>query len=112
MKHCSSKNEPKSAAAAPLSRMLDASLKPAADFKSSERLLWAIAEGTATATGEEFFRLLARYAAQSIGARYAFVAQTLNENESQSLAYWEGSDRKSTRLNSSHLKLSRMPSSA
>ena len=28
-------------------------------------------------------------------------------------AYWEnGQDRKSTRLNSSHLKLSRMPSSA
>src|ERR1043165_7396376 len=27
-----------------------------------------------------------------IGARYAFVAQTLNENESQSLAYWGGAD--------------------
>ena len=63
----------------------------ASGLKSSEHLLWAIAEGTAAATGDEFFRLLARYAAQSIGARYAFVAQTLNENESQSLAYWEGS---------------------
>ncbi len=62
------------------------------DWKRSERVLWAIAEGTAAATGDEFFRLLARYAAQSIGARYAFVAETLNENESQSLAYWEGSD--------------------
>lgn len=62
------------------------------DWKRSERVLWAIAEGTAAATGEEFFRLLARYAAQSIGARYAFVAETLNENESQSLAYWEGAD--------------------
>jgi len=62
------------------------------ELKPSERLLWAIAEGTAAATGDEFFRLLARYAAQSIGACYAFVAQTLNENESQSLAYWEGSD--------------------
>ena len=61
-------------------------------MKPSERLLWAIAEGTAAATGDEFFRLLARYAAQAIGARYAFVAQTLNENESQSLAYWEGAD--------------------
>jgi formate hydrogenlyase transcriptional activator len=72
-------------------------LKPAdpgldPDWKRSERVLWAIAEGTAAATGDEFFRLLARYAAQSIGARYAFVAQTLNENESQSLAYWEGAD--------------------
>jgi formate hydrogenlyase transcriptional activator len=71
--------------------------KPAApesppDWKRSERVLWAIAEGTAAATGEEFFRLLTRYAAQSIGARYAFVAETLNENESQSLAYWEGAD--------------------
>jgi formate hydrogenlyase transcriptional activator len=71
--------------------------KPAAlectpDWKRSERVLWAIAEGTATATGEEFFRLLARYAAQAIGARYAFVAETLNPNESQSLAYWEGAD--------------------
>lgn len=62
------------------------------DWKHSERVLWAIAEGTATATGEEFFRLLARLAAQSLGARYAFVAETLNENESQSLAYWEGAD--------------------
>src|SRR3982751_6395201 len=72
-------------------------LKPAdpgldPDWKRSERVLWAIAEGTAAATGDEFFRLLARYAAQSIGARYAFVAQTLNENESQSLAYWGGAD--------------------
>src|SRR5437588_4925707 len=62
------------------------------DWKRSERVLWAIAEGTAAASGDEFFRLLARYAAQSIGARYAFVAETLNENESQSLAYWEGAD--------------------
>jgi formate hydrogenlyase transcriptional activator len=62
------------------------------DWKRSERVLWAIAEGTAAATGEEFFRLLARYAAQSLGARYAFVAETLNPNESQSLAYWEGAD--------------------
>ncbi len=62
------------------------------DLKRSERLLWAIAEGTATATGDEFFRLLARYAAQALGARYAFIAETLNENESQSLAYWEGAD--------------------
>jgi PAS domain S-box-containing protein len=62
------------------------------ELKPSEHLLWAIAEGTAAATGDEFFRLLARCSAQSLGARYAFVAQTLNPDESQSLAYWEGSD--------------------
>jgi formate hydrogenlyase transcriptional activator len=92
MKSTPSKKALKPPTAAPLGAILDASIKPATDLKSSERLLWAIAEGTAAATGDEFFRLLARYAAQSIGARYAFVAQTLNENESQSLAYWEGSD--------------------
>jgi formate hydrogenlyase transcriptional activator len=87
-----SKKEAKPAATTPGGGILDAAPRLATDLKSSERLLWAIAEGTAAATGDEFFRLLARYAAQSIGARYAFVAQTLNENESQSLAYWEGSD--------------------
>ena len=65
---------------------------PAPDWRRSERVLWAISEGTAAATGDDFFRLLARNAAQAIGAKYAFVAETLNENESKSLAYWEGAD--------------------
>jgi len=51
-----------------------------------------IAEGTAAATGDEFFRSLARCAAQALGARYAFVAETLSEMESRSLAFWDGSD--------------------
>jgi formate hydrogenlyase transcriptional activator len=63
-----------------------------ADIKRPDRLLWAISEGTAAATGGEFFTRLARCAAQALGARYAFVAETLNENESHSLAYWEGTD--------------------
>jgi len=50
-----------------------------------------IAEGTA-APGDEFFRSLARCAAQALGARYAFVAETLSEMESRSLAFWDGSD--------------------
>jgi formate hydrogenlyase transcriptional activator len=49
-----------------------------------------LAEGTAAATGEAFFRVLAQCAAQALGARYAFAAETLNELESRSLAYWEG----------------------
>src|ERR1044072_6235566 len=92
MKSTPSKKALKPPTAAPSGAIPDSSFKPPTDLKTSERLLWAIAEGTATATGDEFFRLLARYAAQSIGARYAFVAQTLNADESQSLAYWEGSD--------------------
>jgi len=54
--------------------------------------LHIIAEGTAAATGDEFFRSLARCAAQALGARYAFVAETLTEMESRSLAFWDGSD--------------------
>jgi hypothetical protein len=34
--------------------------------------------------------VLAQCAAQALGARYAFAAETLNELESRSLAYWEG----------------------
>ena len=53
-------------------------------------ILRMLAEGTAAATGDEFFRSLAKYAAQALGARYAFASETLNEHESRSLAYWEG----------------------
>jgi len=62
------------------------------DYKRADRSLRAIAEGTAEATGDEFFRSLARCAAQALGAQYAFVAETLSEMESRSLAFWEGTD--------------------
>jgi formate hydrogenlyase transcriptional activator len=58
----------------------------------SSGVLRILVEGTAAATGEEFFRSLARHAAQALHARYAFVAETLSPLESRSLAYWEGSD--------------------
>jgi formate hydrogenlyase transcriptional activator len=61
-------------------------------FKRADLSLRAISEGTAAATGDEFFRSLARCSAQALGARYAFVAETLSELESRSLAFWEGSD--------------------
>jgi GAF domain-containing protein len=60
--------------------------------KLADRTLRIIAEGTAAATGDEFFRSLVRCAAQALGARYAFVAETLSEMESRSLAFWDGSD--------------------
>lgn len=62
------------------------------EFKRADRSLRAISEGTAAAIGDEFFRSLARSAAQALGARYAFVAETLSELESRSLAFWEGAD--------------------
>src|SRR5882757_675674 len=56
----------------------------------THRILDVLAEGTAAAIGDEFFRSLARHAALALGARYAFVAESLSEMESRSLAYWEG----------------------
>ena len=56
------------------------------EYTRANRSLRIIAEGTAAATGDEFFRSLARCAAQALGARYAFVAETLSEMES--LAFW------------------------
>ncbi len=64
---------------------------PSAPTATSD-ILRAIAEGTSAATGDEFFRSLAKHAALALGARYAFAAETLSEQESRSLAYWEGSD--------------------
>lgn len=55
-------------------------------------LLWLLAEGTAAATGDEFFRSLARHAAEAMHAKYAFVAELLNERESRTLVFWEGGD--------------------
>ncbi|HEU4576744.1 MAG TPA: sigma 54-interacting transcriptional regulator [Polyangiaceae bacterium] len=59
---------------------------------SASDILRLLAEGTAAALGDEFFRSLAKYSARALGARYAFAAETLNPQESRSLAYWEGSD--------------------
>jgi PAS domain S-box-containing protein len=72
--------------------MLVASSRDVTAYKRAERALRTLAAGTAAATGDEFFRSLARHAAQALGARYAFVAETLNEMESRSLAFWEGAD--------------------
>jgi transcriptional regulator with GAF, ATPase, and Fis domain len=58
---------------------------------ASSGIVQLLAEGTAAATGDEFFRSLAKHAALALGARYAFVAESLSPLESRSLAYWEGS---------------------
>jgi len=59
-------------------------------LERADRALRALAEGTASATGDEFFRSLARGAAQALRARYAFVAETLSDTDTRSLAFWEG----------------------
>lgn len=67
-----------------------ASSRDVTQFMRAERSLRAMVEGTAAATGDEFFRSLSRTAAQAMGARYAFCCETLSELESRSLAFWEG----------------------
>jgi formate hydrogenlyase transcriptional activator len=61
-----------------------------ASLSASSHVLRVLAEGTAATTGDDFFRSLARHAATALGARYAFVAETVSPLESRSLAYWEG----------------------
>jgi hypothetical protein len=72
-------------------------MQQAVAASSSSEILRVLVEGTGAATGEEFFRSLARHAAQALHAKYAFVAESLvaekpSDMESRSLAYWEGSD--------------------
>src|SRR5215471_6991090 len=53
----------------------------------AEQALRILTEETAATTGSEFFHSLARAAAQALGARFAFVSETLSEMESRSLAF-------------------------
>jgi hypothetical protein len=52
--------------------------QPSASLSASSEVLRLLAEGTSAATGDDFFRSLARHVATALGARYAFVAETLS----------------------------------
>ncbi len=53
--------------------------------------LRSIVEGTATATGTEFFFVLVRELAQALGVRHAFVSELLeNRARVRTLAFWFG----------------------
>lgn len=67
-------------------------MPPTPERRRAQDILRILAEGTAAQTGESFFRSLAKHAARALGARFAFVAESLSEMESRSLAYWEGAD--------------------
>jgi PAS domain S-box-containing protein len=64
------------------------------DRKRSEEALRAIAEGTATQFGSEFFRSLVRHLAEVLQVRYAFVTQCLDPEKTRvrTLAFWQGQD--------------------
>jgi PAS domain S-box-containing protein len=86
MKHGSSKNEPKSAAAAPLSEVSTGAPGRA------EELLRAIIQGTAATTGTQFFRSLVKHLAEGFHVRFAFVAECLPNLRARSLAFFQNND--------------------
>ncbi|MBD1937507.1 MHYT domain-containing protein [Microcoleus sp. FACHB-68] len=62
--------------------------------KQREAALQLIAEGTASATGHEFFRACVHYLAQVLEVRYALVTQVANDSKTKvrTLAFWKGED--------------------
>ena len=84
-----------------VSRVLDsggelylAMLEDVTKRKRTEEALRAVVEGTAGASGEEFFRVLVRNLAVALGVRYAFVGKLLEgpHEAIRTLALWTGSD--------------------
>lgn len=60
--------------------------------KRREEALQLIVQGTASQTGNEFFRTCARYLAQVLQVRYALVAQRIDDSRVRSLAFWQDRD--------------------
>jgi hypothetical protein len=60
---------------------------------ATEKILQLIYQGTATATGEDFFRALVRATATAMQVYICFVAEFAGCRERvRTLAYWRGSD--------------------
>jgi PAS domain S-box-containing protein len=55
-----------------------------------ENALRAIVEGTASATGDDFFRALVQHLATGLGVRHAFIAETIGDpaGRVRTLAFW------------------------
>ncbi len=62
-----------------------------ADRTRMEQALRTISEGTAVLTGLDFFRTVARLAAEVLGTRYALVAEVVGERRDRvaTLAFWQ-----------------------
>jgi PAS domain S-box-containing protein len=62
-----------------------------ADRARMEGALRTISEGTAALTGVEFFRTVARLAAETLGTRYALVTEVLGPGKAEvrTLAFWQ-----------------------
>ncbi|MTJ07315.1 response regulator [Anabaena sp. UHCC 0204] len=64
------------------------------DRKRQQTALQLIVEGTASKTGNEFFRSLVRYLAEVLEVRYAFVTRFVEPTNTKvrTLAFWRGED--------------------
>jgi transcriptional regulator with GAF, ATPase, and Fis domain len=65
-----------------------------AEALRQSELLRHLAEGTASATGADFFRSLVRHLASALGVRYAFATQCTDVTLTRvrTLAFWSGDD--------------------
>lgn len=63
------------------------------DRKWAEEMLRYLTEGTASVTGDEFFRSLVRRLSSALGTRFAFVTRLLDGSpvRMRTLAFWTGS---------------------
>jgi GAF domain-containing protein len=61
----------------------------AAQRGRAEEMLRSVAEGTAAATGADFFRSLVRHLARALDVRYAFVSECRDQDRVRTLAFWK-----------------------
>ncbi len=66
----------------------------ATERRRAEEMLREVTEGTASATGAQFFRSLVRHLASALQVRYAFVTECRDRTKARvrSLAFWKGDE--------------------
>src|SRR5438132_6545285 len=69
-------------------------IREGTDRKLVEETLRHITEGTASSTGDEFFRSLVKHLAHALQVRYSFVAECTDQTKKKvrMLAFWQGED--------------------
>ena len=76
----------------PFLQQLENVSEAVAEHWRSEEILGHITEGIAGATGEEFFRSLAKHLASALGVRYAVITECADSSQTRvrALAFWDG----------------------
>jgi transcriptional regulator with GAF, ATPase, and Fis domain len=73
-------------------RLYEEMRQEAAERRRAEEMLREVTEGTASATGSDFFVSLVRHLASAVQVRYAFVTECRDRTKrrARSLAFWKG----------------------